>query len=49
MRVSGVYENKADVYVWQNNYLNNSSPQVGGEGELRGYTAIRQTCMYMGK
>ena len=33
----------SEVYTRQNNYLNNSEPQVGEGYEFHGYTGARQT------
>ena len=38
-----VYGSPSEVWTWQNNYFNNSYPQVGGEGELYAYAGARQT------
>ena len=46
MRVPRVYRSASELY-WQNNYLNNSEPQVGGECEFHAYTGARQ--MFIGE
>ena len=46
MRVPRVYESAPNVYTWQNNYLNNSEPRVGGGCELHAYTGARQTFIH---
>ena len=43
MRDPRVYATASDEYTEQNNYLNNSYPQVGGGCELYAYTEARQT------
>ena len=45
MRVPRVYGSTSDLYVWQNNYLENSYPQVGGGCEFHAYTGARQMCI----
>ena len=42
MRDPRVYASSSDVYIWQNNYLKNSEPQVGGGCEHHAYTGARQ-------
>ena len=43
---STVYGSASDVYIGQNNYLNNSSPQVGGGCEIQANTGIRQMSIH---
>ena len=46
MRIPPVHGSASDVYARQNNYLNNSQPQVGGECESHAYAEARQTCIH---
>ena len=46
MRVPPVYGSTSDLYTWQNNFLNNSRPEVGGECEFHAYTGVRHTFIH---
>ena len=46
VRVQPVYGSALDVYTGQNNYINNSLPQVGGGCEIQAYTGIRQMSIH---
>ena len=43
---TSVYGNKADMFVWPNDYLKNSQPQVPGESEFHAYKGARQMCIH---
>ena len=45
MRVPRVYRCVSDFYTWQNNFFNNSYPQVGGGCEFHAYTGVGHTCI----
>ena len=46
MRVPHVYGRASDVYAWQNNYLNNSKPKIGGGSKFYAYTIAGQTFIH---
>ena len=41
-----IYGNQLDAYTWQNNYLNNSEPQIGRACQFHTYTGARQAFMH---
>ena len=49
MRVPRVAGNTSNVYTWQNYYLNNSEPEVGGRFEIHAYRrVVRRVYCYVG-